>query len=73
MYDHLICYGFVQGYTRWINHGEWEISMNVNCDMDDNVYSYDDNLGSAVSCESSFCTTCSLPSFKRVVCAPTVD
>ncbi|XP_059296849.1 uncharacterized protein LOC132049893 isoform X2 [Lycium ferocissimum] len=23
IYDHLICYGFVQGYTRWINHGEW--------------------------------------------------
>ncbi|XP_070009948.1 uncharacterized protein [Nicotiana sylvestris] len=42
VYDHLICYGFVQGYTRWINHGEWEISMNVNCDMDDNVSSYDD-------------------------------
>ncbi|XP_019236266.1 PREDICTED: uncharacterized protein LOC109216558 [Nicotiana attenuata] len=42
VYDHLICYGFVQGYTRWINHGEWKISMNVNCDMDDNVCSYDD-------------------------------
>ncbi|OIT28730.1 hypothetical protein A4A49_31278 [Nicotiana attenuata] len=42
VYDHLICYEFVQGYTRWINHGEKEISMNVNCDMDDNVYSYDD-------------------------------
>ncbi|XP_075088329.1 uncharacterized protein LOC142170337 [Nicotiana tabacum] len=42
VYDHLICYGFVQGYTRWINHGEWEISMNVNCGMDDNVCSYDD-------------------------------
>ena len=20
VYDHLICYGFVKGYTRWINH-----------------------------------------------------
>ncbi|XP_070023273.1 uncharacterized protein [Nicotiana sylvestris] len=42
VYEHLICYGFVKGYTRWINHGEWEISVNVNCEMDDNVYSYDD-------------------------------
>ena len=39
MYDHLICYGFVQGYTRWINHGEWKIKLNVDDDMDE---SHDD-------------------------------
>ncbi|KAH0728079.1 hypothetical protein KY284_003944 [Solanum tuberosum] len=39
VYDHLICYGFVKGYTRWINHGEWDIKLNVNDDMD---YSRDD-------------------------------
>ncbi|KAH0730015.1 hypothetical protein KY289_001203 [Solanum tuberosum] len=39
VYDHLICYGFVKGYTRWINHGEWDIKLNVDDDMD---YSRDD-------------------------------
>uniref|UniRef100_M1E014 Transposon protein, CACTA, En/Spm sub-class n=1 Tax=Solanum tuberosum TaxID=4113 RepID=M1E014_SOLTU len=39
VYDHLICYGFVKGYTRWINHGEWDIKLNVDDDMD---YSHDD-------------------------------
>ncbi|KAK6784471.1 hypothetical protein RDI58_017926 [Solanum bulbocastanum] len=39
VYDHLICYGFVKGYTRWINHGEWDIKLNVDNDMD---YSRDD-------------------------------
>ncbi|KAH0652742.1 hypothetical protein KY289_030420 [Solanum tuberosum] len=34
VYDHLICYGFVKGYTRWINHGEWDIKLNVDDDMD---------------------------------------
>ncbi|XP_019233784.1 PREDICTED: uncharacterized protein LOC109214325 [Nicotiana attenuata] len=41
VYDHLICNGFVKGYTRWINHGEWEIPMDVNDDMDEDN-SYDD-------------------------------
>jgi len=41
IYDHLICYGFVQGYTRWINHGEWEIPKNVDTNMDE-AHSYDD-------------------------------
>ena len=39
VYDHLICHGFVKGYTRWINHGEWDIKLNVDDDMD---YSCDD-------------------------------
>ncbi|KAH0714949.1 hypothetical protein KY284_007854 [Solanum tuberosum] len=39
VYDHLICYGFVKGYIRWINHGEWDINLNVDDDMD---YSCDD-------------------------------
>ncbi|KAH0688879.1 hypothetical protein KY289_016237 [Solanum tuberosum] len=39
VYDHLICYGFVKGYTRWINHEEWDIKLNVDNDMD---YSRDD-------------------------------
>ncbi|WMV49767.1 hypothetical protein MTR67_043152 [Solanum verrucosum] len=30
----VICYGFVKGNTRWINHGEWDIKLNVNDDMD---------------------------------------
>ena len=34
VYDHLICYGFVKGYTRWINHGEWDMKLNVEDDMD---------------------------------------
>ena len=34
MYDHLIFHGFVKGYTRWINHGEWDIKLNVDDDMD---------------------------------------
>ncbi|XP_069149593.1 uncharacterized protein [Solanum lycopersicum] len=34
VYDHLIFYGFVKGYTRWINHGEWDIKLNVEDDMD---------------------------------------
>ncbi|XP_049345424.1 uncharacterized protein LOC125809936 [Solanum verrucosum] len=34
VYDHLIGYGFVKGYTRWINHGEWDIKLNVDNDMD---------------------------------------
>ena len=33
-YDHLIAYGFVKGYTRWINHGECDINFNVDDDMD---------------------------------------
>ena len=33
MYDHLICYGLVKGYTRLINHGEWDIKLNVEDDM----------------------------------------
>ena len=37
VYDHLICYGFVEGYTRWINHGERVIPMDVDVDMDDKV------------------------------------
>ena len=39
MYDHLICHGFIKGYTRWIKHGEWDIKLNVDDDMD---YSHDD-------------------------------
>ena len=39
MYDYLICHGFVKGYTRWINHGEWDIKLHVDDDMD---YSRDD-------------------------------
>ena len=39
MYDHLICYGFVKGYTQRINRGEWDIKLNVDDDMD---YSRDD-------------------------------
>ena len=34
VYDHLICYGFFKGYTRWINHGEWDIKLNVKDDLD---------------------------------------
>lgn len=34
VYDNLIVYGFVKGYTRWINHGEWDIKLNVDDDMD---------------------------------------
>ena len=34
VYDHLICYGFLKGYTRWINHSECDINLNVNDDMD---------------------------------------
>ena len=34
MYYHLICHGFVKGYTRWINHGECDINLNVDDDMD---------------------------------------
>ena len=34
VYDHLICYGFVKGYTRWINHGEWDNKLNVEYCMD---------------------------------------
>ena len=43
MYDHLICYRFVKGYTRWTNHGEWDIKLNVNADMN---FSLDDIYGS---------------------------
>ena len=40
VYDHLICHGLVKGYyTRWINHEEWDIKLNVDDDMD---YSCDD-------------------------------
>ena len=39
MYDHLLCHGFIKGYTRWINHEEWDIKLNVDDDMD---YSCDD-------------------------------
>ena len=42
VYDHLICHGFIKGYTRWINHGEWDIKLNVDDDMD---YSCDDING----------------------------
>ncbi|XP_060200861.1 uncharacterized protein LOC132629147 [Lycium barbarum] len=38
VYNHLICYGFVKGYSRWINHGEWDFPMEV----DDEVNLYDD-------------------------------
>ncbi|KAG5567909.1 hypothetical protein H5410_065074, partial [Solanum commersonii] len=24
----------IQGYTRWINHGEWDINLNNDDDMD---------------------------------------
>ena len=34
VYDHLIFYEFVKDYTRWINHGEWDIKFNVDDDMD---------------------------------------
>ena len=34
VYDHLICYGFVEGYRRWINHGESIIPVNVDSLMD---------------------------------------
>ena len=34
VYDHLICYGFVEGYKRWINHGEPIIPVNVDSLMD---------------------------------------
>ncbi|KAG5631873.1 hypothetical protein H5410_003590 [Solanum commersonii] len=39
VYDNLICYEFVKGYTRKINHGEWDIKLNADDDMD---YSHDD-------------------------------
>ena len=29
VYDHLIAYEFLKGYTRWINHGKWDINFNV--------------------------------------------
>ncbi|XP_075086280.1 uncharacterized protein LOC142168991 [Nicotiana tabacum] len=45
VYDHLICYGFVQGYTRWINHGEWEIPKNADGDMSGEINSYDEING----------------------------
>ncbi|KAL4396184.1 hypothetical protein HN51_000708 [Arachis hypogaea] len=35
VHEHLICYGFVEGYKRWINHGESVIPTVVNSDMDD--------------------------------------
>ncbi|XP_060215394.1 uncharacterized protein LOC132642147 [Lycium barbarum] len=38
VYNHLICYGFVKGYSRWINHGEWDFPMKG----DDEVNLYDD-------------------------------
>ncbi|XP_072058102.1 uncharacterized protein [Arachis hypogaea] len=35
VYEHLICYGFVEGYKQWINHGESVIPTVVDSDMDD--------------------------------------
>ena len=45
VYDHLICYGFVEGYRTWINHGEWDIPMDVDADTDDENGSHDDIEG----------------------------
>ena len=39
VYDHLICYGFIKGYTQLINHKEWDIKLNVDDDIN---YSPDD-------------------------------
>ncbi|KAL4329803.1 hypothetical protein AHAS_Ahas13G0336600 [Arachis hypogaea] len=35
IYEHLICYGFVKGYKRWINYREPKIPTIVGRDMDD--------------------------------------
>lgn len=43
MCDHLICYIFVQDCIKWINHGEWDIDLNVNDYMDysrDYIYGF---------------------------------
>ena len=45
IYDHLICYGFVEGYTRWVNHGESVVDMDVDSDTDDETDLYDDIEG----------------------------
>ena len=34
MYYHIIAYGVVKGYSRWINHGEWDINFSADDDMD---------------------------------------
>ena len=45
VYDYLICYVFVKRYTILINHGQWDVELNVDDYMnylhDDIDYSHD--------------------------------
>ena len=48
VYDHLICYGFVKGYTRQINHRDWDIKLNVDDDMNYSRYDIDEFLNDQI-------------------------
>ncbi|XP_057761025.1 uncharacterized protein LOC130981442 [Arachis stenosperma] len=45
IHSDLICFGFVKGYTRWVNHGESVIGMDVDTGDTDEIYSCDDIEG----------------------------